>query len=363
MYLDNISISHFRNIARADLVFKKQYTLITGDNAQGKTNLLEALHYLLTAQSIFDTKIENILQFNRPGFFVKGNINKSNTSFESVVSYDGSAKRVMVDNKPVKTLSAYMKYFSCISFSSLQMDEFLKGPAYRRKMLDRLLMQFDPSYISIMKIYYKALKSRNILLKDNTGNERLFEQYTSELIEAYTSIMKKRLLYINSLKNVYENYFSSSFSKVTGSFRPALFFKNNEITEHARLSEMFHSLSEKYAVIDRKLHYTCWGLSRTDFLFYLDNRPVLNYASRGQLKLIIILLFLIHAEIIRKIISDSPILLIDDLSGEMGDSFIGLLLYYFDNFEQVFIANIRNDLGLKDYDLIIMDKGHPKKRG
>lgn len=364
MFLSSLSISNFRNIIRADLSFHKRYTLIMGDNAQGKTNLLEAVHYLLTAQSFMSSRAEDLINFNASNFFVKGTVKRSNMLYNSIISYNNSIKKVIVNNNPINRLSHYKKYFSCVSSSAGQIEEFIRGPAHRRRIFDHLIMQFDNDYIKLLKDYYKTLKNRNKLLKLNDIKSDLFSQYTDHQIHLSVGIMEKRLRYTDKFIKVYNSKFYDKFSLLIPSLKPVLLYNNKELDMTMDIHGIFNSISKKNLQLDLKMGFCTWSLSRSDFVFYLDNKPILNYASRGQLKLIIILLFLIQSEIIRELDSVSPVLLIDDMFGEMGDAFISTLLYYLDSFEQVFITNIHNNnLFISDYDMIIMKNGNPIKRG
>ncbi len=361
MYLENIVIQNFRNIEKAELEFKSRFILVTGDNAQGKTNLLESVYYLLNARSFLDSKIESILQFDKASFWLRGTVDKSPNRFESVISWLSSTKRVMVNSKAVRSMSEYQKYFSCVHSSSAQTEEFSRGPGWRRRMLDRLVMQIEHPYIRLMGDYYKTIKSRNILLKRKAFDDALFEQYTASLVDLCSKIMGFRMKYLRLFSETYDRVFLDLFGKLLPSLRPVLLLNGSIMDESSSFYDIFSSLSSKNLADDMRTGFTTWGLSKTDFLFYLDSRPIIRYSSRGQLKLIIILLLLVQSEIIRGIESSSPVLVIDDMFGEMGDSFIETLLDYLNAFDQVFISSIKNNLGLREHDLIIMKNGNPVK--
>lgn len=361
MFLENISIQNFRNITSACTGFTRPFTLVTGENAQGKTNFLEAVHFLLSAQSFADSTTEDLLQFEKPGFTVKGTVIKGNNRYDAVLSFFDRVKRVMVNAKAVNTMSEYRRFFPCIASSSRQTEEFLRGPAWRRRMLDRLISQVSSGYTALMKDYCRSLKNRNILLKDMACDPGLLEQYTRRLVSLCGNITRERMQYLADFKTTYEKLFKGLFSVLVPELKPVLTLDGMILRESPGYEENFISLSRKNNRLDRRYGYTTWGLSRSDFLFYLDRRPVLGYASRGQQKLIIMLLMLVQSEIIRALESASPILIIDDMFGEMGDRFINALLEYLRAFDQVFISNIHSNLGPGDNDMITMKNGNPIK--
>lgn len=356
MYVDKISISNFRNIKSAFLEFDKEVNIIYGDNAQGKTNLLEIFYVFSHGKGFRSKGDSELVLFDRDSFsvemdfykdkFLRGNtisdekIFSNEKSFSSEkgfkenikVSYSKNLKKEIYYNySKVSKLSEFLGAFKCVLFTPEHLNLVKEGPLEKRKFLDSALCQQSVKYFSYIVNYNKILKQRNSLLKnfhDNKNNRLLLDTYDGYLAKYGAFIAKTRFEFLKDItKNAVDFYSEIASEKETLSMKYVSFL-DEEILSCKDLSDESFSgekiIFEKYyeklkdsVNKDIEKKSTSFGVHKDDIKFYIDKKDVKSFASQGQQRSCVLALKLAECENIKERFDDYPVLLLDDIMSEL----------------------------------------------
>lgn len=343
MYVDKINISNFRNIKSAFLEFDKEVNIIYGDNAQGKTNLLE-IFYVFSHGKGFRSKSDGeLVLFDQDNFDIEMDFYKEKFSEETLsvekgfkenikVLYSKSLKKEIYYNfSKVSKLSEFLGAFKCVLFTPEHLNLVKEGPVEKRKFLDSALCQQSVKYFSYIVNYNKILKQRNFLLKnfyDNENNRLLLDTYDGYLAKYGSFIAKTRFKFLKDItKNAVDFYKEISSEKETLSMKYISFLDEDILSEETFSDEIFSSekrIFERYyeklkAVINKDIEKksTTLGIHKDDIKFYIDKKDVKSFASQGQQRSCVLALKLAECENIKERFDDYPVLLLDDIMSEL----------------------------------------------
>ena len=306
MHLDHLRLRDFRNYPRLDADFTPGFHLLLGQNAQGKTNLLEALYLLATLRSFRGVGSAQMIRLGHKGYFVGADI--LGPARRQVKMYWSTAERQLsLDGQPVRKLADYLGVFRAVVFCTEDL-QLIKGPGTRRRrFLDLLLAQTHPSYIPLLQRYTKALRARNALLKHSAPDEMALESFTRELIAAGNPIIQLR-------------------RELTPRLSPLARLAHRRIAHDAEelLIEYRPSVKQDFAVElaqargrERVYRSTVVGPHRDELHLALDGRPAAEFASEGQKRTLAVALKMAQAEYVTGLHGSPPVLLIDDVMGEL----------------------------------------------
>jgi len=358
MYVKQLEWHHFRSLTSGKLAFTQPMVLVTGDNAQGKTNLLEAVYFALNGISFRGAKNEHMLQQGQRALYVKAAIRAKAGCRHSVVSYSKGKKRALIDDRLVPTISRFRASFSCLAFSYHQLQQFLRAPAWRRRILDTLVLALAPDCFADMARYRHVVKSRNRLLQGPCCSHDMLAVYTRDLVRLAARITSKRLAFLADCQQALEDLLDA-FPVLQG-LQARLLLRNRPADNcFDTLVDCFTRISQRALPKDRALGFTTWGTAYQDFSFFLANRPLLGYASRGQTKLSIILLTLAAATLLYKKNGEYPVLICDDLASEMSPQNTAALVSLLAKRPQVFIADLSQTLCPPQSMIVRMCNGNP----
>lgn len=320
----------FRNHAELNLSFKSRFIIITGSNGTGKTNLLDAIHYLSMGKSYFHRSDELAVKDGDTAFLISGKIidNQSEveikTSFGCYASEGKSKKSVFKNDRALKSLSELIDFFPIVMVCPQDM-EIITGPSdVRRKFVNEILSQTDRDYLVALTNYKKTLTDRNQYLKSLNSNQPididLIRVFNEQLCEQATVILNKRdewlKEFIYQFKFCYECF--SPLHEL-----PAIRWK---------FSTPFEEMKEKLDATlhrDRMLGYTATGPHKDDLLFFLDGKNLKNTASQGQQKSFLLALKMARHKYIHSKTGKEPPLLLDDIYDKLDEarfkSFMGWL--------------------------------------
>ena len=344
MYLKQIELEHFRNISQETITFHKKINIIHGRNGQGKTSVLEALFYLAISRS-FRTKAEKIVLQHEQDFLQVTGAFESDMKNRFLVRMYYSVsegKHFFVNNNKVEKFSDLIGRVP-VTLLSLEDLELTYGvPANRRKFIDILLSQISPVYLQALQTYKKALAQRNKLLsliaEQKESPSALFP-WDEQLIDNGSEIIRYRrqlVQYINQRLSDYYRKISLKNESVHVKYKtniPRNSEEENEITEDALRTALQEGLET-----DIRRQTTLVGPHRDDLLFYKDDFMIKAYGSQGENKTLLIALKLVECEYLKTKMNESPLLLMDDVFGELDDDRIGNLLNYVSQFGQTFIT-------------------------
>ena len=311
MYLKSIFISGFRNIETTRIDLNKGVNIFLGLNAQGKTNLLEAIGYLLDQSSFRGSPDNEMLRFEENAFHLGGKLEKEGVLHQIEINYKDKRKKVLHNEK-----RAEKKIGSVVVFSPDDLTMIKGGPEIRRRLLDRLLGKMDPDFNKISRNYRGVLYRRNMLLKNRVHrpDERLLlSSYTDQIIPLGLEIIKKRITALKKITPIYRKYhlaFSAEKENLDLTYQSSLEFESGR--------EAFDCYKDALeSSRERELGSTEVGPHRDDFCIYINKLAARRFASQGQVRTLVLAYKRAEVELITDIYSTHPLLLLDDVFSEL----------------------------------------------
>ena len=341
LILRKLSLINFRNYKKLSITFNKTINILTGNNAQGKTNILESIYFLAITKS-FRTNYESILiNEDSESAKVKGEIKVEDIYKELSIDISSNSKKVKLNNNIYKKISDYITNLNVI-ISSPEDRYIINGtPAERRNFLNVELSQISRSYLKKYNEFNKLLKIRNdylkMIYKNANSDQRYLDSLTDNLIEREVVIYKERKKFIDLLNErigeIYKN-----ISGVDG--LRLLYAPNIEFSDFTT-ETITSTLKEKYKKSLRKETengMTLYGPHRDDFKFLIEEKDISVYGSEGQQKLATIALKLSEISIFKALTDTFPILLLDDIFSELDKTNRNRLVQYINSDIQVIIT-------------------------
>lgn len=306
MHLAHLRLRDFRNYGRFDVDFSPGFHLLIGRNAQGKTNILEAIYLLATLRSFRGVSGQHIVRHGQKGYFVGARI-VGQGEHDVKLYWSAQERQLTLDNQPVRKLSDYWGSLRAVVFCAEDL-QLLKGPASRRRRyLDLLLAQTDPPYLGVLQRYMRTLRSRNALLKRRPLDPIALESFAGELVPLGNRLIEARralLPRIAPLARLAYGRIAQAQEELRLEYQPAV--KNDFAVELAQSSAR-----------EQALRTTVIGPHRDDLQMSVDDRSAAQFASEGQKRSIVIALKMAQAEYLAGVHGVPPILLIDDIMGEL----------------------------------------------
>lgn len=352
MYISSLKLTNFRNFERAEFSFDKEKTAIWADNARGKSNLLEALYFLALSKSGRGAKDRDVLQWGSEYFAIEAEITREDHTFPIRIAYDPRVgkKQAFVNHAPLQRLSDLIGEFNAVLFSPEDVDLVLREPAQRRRILDILVSQSSASYLSDLEMYMRVLAQRNRLLKDR-GKALLSQPeqmmpWNMQLAELGSRIIAFRLRALEDIESLLDRYYQEiapTSEKLKASYRSPVSL--DEIDDGKDILEK--ALKEKLPQ-EAELRYTLTGPHRDNLVFTLDNKAAHQFASKGQLKSVLLSWKLAEATFLEQKTGWRPVLLMDDIFSELDPKRSESLLDMIPSFGQVVLTSARDpDLDFK----------------
>ena len=343
MYIEKLKIKNYRNYEEVEVNFNPFINIIYGDNAAGKTNLLESIYICSTSKSHKNAKENDLINFNKDESHIKLLFNKKEKKTEIIdIQLNRNIKKgVAINGIKKEKISDFIGFLSVVMFAPEDLNIIKEGPQVRRKFIDLEISQIDKIYVSNLKNYYKLLNQRNSILKDiskeNGSNKNylidMLKVYDEKLIEYGLSIIKKRKENIKNLAlKILEKHLLISDNKeeliidYENDVLSELLINNEEKnriieinTNENIVREIYkNKLLENYE-IDIKNQYTLIGPHRDDISFIIKNKDIRKYGSQGQKKTAAICLKLSELDIIKEKNNETPVLLLDDVFSELDE--------------------------------------------
>ncbi len=306
MHLAQLRLRDFRNYGRLDVALAPGFHLLLGDNAQGKTNILEAIYLLATLRSFRGVGSPQMVRHGQKGYFVSGQV-MGEGSHEVRMYWSPGEKRLSLDGNPVKRVVDYLGVLRTVVFCTEDLQLVKGASSRRRRYLDLLLTQTQSGYLTLLQRYNRAVRSRNALLKRRTVDEAALESFTHEVLNAGAQLMKLRKELaprIALLARLAYRRISGGAEELTLEYAPSV------------QREFAVELAQSRAR-ERTYHTTVVGPHRDDLDLLLDEKDAAKYGSEGQKRTIAIALKMAQADYLTGIHGTPPILLIDDVMGEL----------------------------------------------
>lgn len=337
MYLKHLALVNFKNCESVTISLNKRVNCFLGDNGEGKTNILDAIHYLSFCKSYFNPVDSQNIKHNEPFFVIQGEFEKDNQLVEVYCGQKkGEKKSFKKNKKEYARLSDHIGLFPLVMISPSDSDLINDGSDVRRKFLDTIISQYDKIYLERLIQYNKALVQRNVLLKrfaeSGSFSYDQLEVWDMQLVDSGEYIFKSRTRFIESLIPLFNQYYGFiSEAKETVS-----------INYYSDLQEK--SFSEKLKetlTADRAARYTTAGIHKDDMEFSIGDFAVKKFGSQGQQKSFLIALKLAQYYFMQQQTGVSPVLLLDDIFDKLDDRRITKLMEKVTakDFGQIFISD------------------------
>lgn len=321
MKLLDVSLQNFRNLADGTISLSPNITVLSGMNAQGKTNFLESIYLLALTKSFRVSKYQHLIRWDEDFCRIKARIQKplhGTTDLE--VFYEISPRKrslARINEQPTKTKD-YIGTFNVVAFTPYDFDIITQGPRFRRRYFDLLLSQTDPAYVMLFAQYQKALKERNALLglvAENRASSSELSFWDQKLAEfGYEICVKRRAAvdYCNGLLSSSVNRIADDSAEYFISYQPSI----TALEDVSAYSEKFSSYQSR----DIAYRSTNKGPQRDDFIFMKDGKPLEISASRGEMRTFLLALKLCEVAYIEKMTESIPVILLDDVFSELDQS-------------------------------------------
>jgi len=349
MIIKSIELKNYRNYENLNIELSKGTNIFYGDNAQGKTNILESIYVGSTTKSHKGSKDKEIINFKRDDSHIKLIIERDGINRRIDMHLKkNKAKGIAIDGIPIRKSTELLGIANVVLFSPEDLGMIKNGPSERRKFIDMELCQLDKIYLYNLSNYNKIITQRNKLLKDTKflkDIENLLDVWDEKLVYYGKEIIKKRLEFIKQLNDIIFNIhkkLSSNKEKLVIKYEPNVNLDNysNKIIENRNR--------------DIKMKTTMVGIHRDDISFYIDNIDIRKFGSQGQQRTAALSLKLAEIELVKNIIKDNPILLLDDVLSELDNNRQNQLLDNIKNIQtfvtctglEDFISKMKNN---KDY--------------
>jgi DNA replication and repair protein RecF len=341
MYLKKLSLTNFKNYGQADLEFSPKINCFVGNNGVGKTNILDAIHYLSLTKSFFNNIDSTNIRHSEEYFIIQGSFSRNNDEDSVFCSFHRQKQKILKRNgKDYSRLSDHVGRYPVVMISPADSALVMEGSEERRKFLNKIISQYDNEYLDSVLKYNKALQQRNKLLKDfaysGSFEADMLAVWDMQLVKHGNYIFSQREKVVNELVPVFNEYYSF----ISGNNEKVRLAYRSHLTGAEFNESLINSLSK-----DRILEYTTVGIHKDDLDFEMNDFPVKSLGSQGQQKSFLVALKLAKFDYIKRKASFPPILLLDDIFDKFDAERVEKIIRLVGNhrFGQIFITDTHRD--------------------
>ena len=322
MYIKKLKLVHYRNYDQLDLTFTDGINLIIGENAQGKTNMMEAIYLLAFTRSYRTSKDKEIIQWDQNYAKIEGTIIKRNQQFPLEIQLSAKGKKAKLNHLEQRRLSDYIGALNVVMFAPEDLNLVKGSPQVRRRFIDMEIGQIQPIYIYHLGQYQKILKQRNHLLKSlqrkQTDNLVMLDVLTEQLIEHACLVIDRRFLFLELLRRwaiPIHKRISQGREQLEINYQATIDVLETDNKE--KISNIYWEKFKKNRDKEIERGTTLYGPHRDDLIFYVNERNVQNFGSQGQQRTTALSLKLAEIELIKQEVGEYPVLLLDDVLSEL----------------------------------------------
>lgn len=345
MQIKELSLHQFKNHHHSEISFSSGVNAFIGPNGSGKTNVLDAIHYLSMCKSYLNSIDKQNIEFNEKFFSISGRWEYKDKNYTVNCSYKlGAKKSVKLNKKEYEKLADHIGKFPVVFISPYDGDLINEGSELRRRWIDGIISQVDSAYLNHLQSYQKVLRQRNALLK-NMHEHRLFdiesiEVWDVQMINLGNKIHRIRAEFLTSFIPIFKKFYDEIANQE----------ENVKIEYRSQLSDSeFSVLLKEFHKKDSFTQYSNVGTHKDDLLFTIKDHPIKKFGSQGQQKSFIIALRLAQFEWLKTMKETSPILLLDDIFDKLDHDRVQKLVSLVTNkfFGQVIISDTDRDRMVK----------------
>ncbi len=356
MWINKIKINNFRNYVQQEIKLEENINIFYGENAQGKTNIIEAIFLSSMGKSFRAKKDKEMINLNSQKSEIEIEYQKSDRDGKIKIEL-GNKKNIYMNGIKIKKLSELLGNVNIVIFTPDDIHILKGGPQNRRKFLDIMISQLKPNYMYHLNLYLKTIEQRNNYLRqirEERKDENLLEIWDEKLAEHANIIYQYREKYINKIKE--------KIKKI-----------HNEITNHkedieieylseCKTKEEYLKLLKERRKLDIIKGYTTKGIHRDDFVIYINKKQIDIYGSQGQHRTAILSLKLAELNIVKEEIEESPILLLDDFMSELDEKRIKSFLEKIENTQVIITCTEKIKVENKKFLIYNVKEGNLEKQ-
>lgn len=312
MYLEKIKIKNFKKIIKLETELNKNINIFIGNNAQGKTSILESIYVLALTKPSKSVEESDLINKSSNFSLIKGTLVNEKSKKEMEFILTNQQKTLKINKKEIKKVGDYLTNLNVIMFSPDDLDIIKKSPLVRRNLLNIELCQLFPNYMKVLNEYNKILKIRNEYLRKNYGNmdKAYFDIITEKLVDRLIIIRNYRQKYVECINSkieiIYKRIMKMGNLKV-------VYDKN--ISFESKKEIINYYKDNYYNELDKKM--TLFGIQKDDLLFYVDDMNLKDYGSQGQQRVAVLSFKLAEINIFKETKKTYPIVLLDDIFSEL----------------------------------------------
>lgn len=314
MYIKRLQMLNYRNYKSLNITLGKNVNVFMGDNAQGKTNILEAIYYCAFAKSHRTSKDKELINWNSDNAYVSLSVGKDrlDKNIDINILKDGK-KAIRINKVKVSKIGELFGNFNVVMFSPEDLKIIKDSPGVRRKFIDMELCQLNSKYYYNLVQYNKVLNERNVVLKNRNLDTEILDIYDTQLANFGYNIIIERLKYINKL-----NFYGKDIHKDISSGKENVEFKYISTVKNLEdVENNFYELLKKNRKKDIEKGTTSIGPHRDDFIVLINDIDVKSFGSQGQQRSAVLTMKFSSLKIIREMTSEYPVLLLDDVLSEL----------------------------------------------
>ena len=340
-----LELTHFKNHRASSWQFNPKVNIISGNNGNGKTNVLDALHYLSLTKSYLNTSDGQNITHGENMALLKARLERK--SAEHVVDLGlkkGQKKKIRLDGKEIDRLADHVGYLPVVMITPMDRDLIIDAAETRRKLMDTTVSQNDKRYLNALMAYNRALTQRNTTLKyfasNRTYDAEMIGLYNEQLAHNAALIFEARKAFAEELLPLLSHYY-----QLLSGGKEAVGVRYKSALHESSMSDLLAENESK----DRVLQYTSSGTHRDDLVFHLGEHPIKRVGSQGQQKSFLIALKLAQFEITKRHLGMPPLLLLDDIFDKLDEGRVANLLnlVHTEEFGQIFITDTHPERMLK----------------
>jgi len=334
MYLKLLYLRQFRNYADQKVIFEAPKTILLGNNAQGKSNLLEAVELLSTLKSHRVSRDRDLIFDTQPTAQITATLKRDLGTLDLGITLRSQGGRtVCLNGESLRRQLDFLSVLNVVQFSSLDLELVRGSPEYRRNWLDRLLVQLEPIYAYILQQYNQVLRQRNALLKQIKQNpetseihhkQEELELWNVQLAVAGTRVIRRRdrvLERLVPLAKIWHESISGNTELLDIIYQPNVNLElpnySLSITPPEKIQQAFFDKIRTRAIAEKQQGISLVGPHRDDVIFSINQTPARSYGSSGQQRTLVLALKLAELQLIEEVVKEPPLLLLDDVLAEL----------------------------------------------
>ena len=317
MYIKKINLNNFRNYGNQEIILDKGINIFYGDNAQGKTNIIESIFLCSMGKSFRSKKDKELIKFNELSTTVSIEYGKQDRK-GVIKAQIGEKKEFFINGVKQNKVSNIVGKVNIVIFSPDDIEIIKDGPEKRRKFIDMMISSLKPAYIQLLNDYNRVLQQRNIYLKQiikEGKSENLLDILDEQLSDLSYKIFEYRNKYLEKFSNIIQE----TPDIITKNTKNQEIIKIKYISNASEKAGFLNNL-KKSRKIDLSRGYTSTGVHRDDFIIYINKKIVSIYGSQGQQRTTTLTLKLCELKIVTDEIGETPVLLLDDFMSELDEN-------------------------------------------